>query len=235
MTLAATRIQPPPTAISTAPKSTKSEHSQPQSLLFRLPHEIRHLVFLLALAKPLSTTLLDSSHDDSLDVEPALLSTCHRVRAEALPLFYGTNDWVIKTRRVGGDTGRLDPISKRIITYQCIPRWPDALPDTKLALIRSIVAIGSRGSYVDFKGKWWDGDRVAFRLQKSNSRVGYRVDELECHDQEVDLSERQKDKEAFCSIHLVDLLRARMRINVQTSRDQWLWTRDRVHDLAFLL
>ncbi|CAD0107865.1 unnamed protein product [Aureobasidium uvarum] len=234
MTLTATRIQPPPTANS-KPKSTKSEHGQPQSLLFRLPHELRHLVFLLALAKPLSTTLLDSSHDDSLDVEPALLSTCHRVRAEALPLFYGTNDWVIKTRRVGGDTGRLDPISKRLITYQCIPRWPDALPDNKLALIRSIVAIGSRGSYVDFKGKWWDGDRAAFRLQKSNALIGYRVDELDCYDEEWDLPKQHKDREAFCSIHLVDLLHARMRINARASRDKWLWTRERVHDLAFLL
>lgn len=235
MTLAATRIQPPPTTSRRPPKTTNSEHAQPQSLLFRLPHEIRHLVYLLVLAKPLSTTLLDSSHDDSLDVEPALLSTCHRVRAEALPLFYSTNDWVIKTRRVGGDTGRLDPISKSLITYQCIPRWLDALPDEKIALIRSIVAVGSRGSYVDFKGKWWDGDRTAFRLQKSNGSFGYRVDELDCHDEELDSAKREKDKEAFCSIHLVDLLKARMRINVQSSRDKWLWTRERVHELAFLL
>ncbi|KAK6000799.1 hypothetical protein QM012_003524 [Aureobasidium pullulans] len=235
MTLTATRIQPPPTSSRRAPKNTNSEHAQHQSLLFRLPHEIRHLVFLLALAKPSPTTLLDSSHDDSLDVEPALLSTCHRVRAEALPLFYSTNDWVIKTRRVGGDTGRLDPISKSLITYQSIPRWLDALPDHKIALIRSIVAIGSRGSYVDFKGKWWDGDRAAFRLQKSNGSIGYRVDELDCLDEELDLAKREKEKEAFCSIHLVDLLKARMRINVQTSRDKWLWTRERVHELAFLL
>jgi hypothetical protein len=235
MTLTATRMQPPPTADKSSPKYTKLEHAQAQSLLFRLPHEIRHLVFLLALAKPLSPTLLDSSHDDRLDVEPALLSTCHRVRAEALPLFYNTNDWVVKTRRVGGDAGRLDPISKRLITYQCIPRWPDVLPDDKIALIRSIVAIGSRGSYVDFKGKWWDGDRAAFRLQKSTGLVGYRVDELDCHDEELGLPKLQKAKEAFCSIHLVDLLNARMRINARSSCNKWLWTRERVHDLAFLL
>ncbi|THY13418.1 hypothetical protein D6D01_08352 [Aureobasidium pullulans] len=223
-----------PTSNNKRPKCIqKLEHAQLQSSLFQLPHEIRHHIFLLALARPLSATLLDSSHDDSLDVEPALLSTCHRVRAEALPLFYSSNDWVIKTRRVGGDTGRLDPISKRLITYQCIPRWLDALPDDKIALIRSIVAIGSRGSYVDFKGKWWDGDRAAFRLQRSNGRVTYRVDELDYHDEEVEREPRQeKDKEAFCSIHLVDLLNARMRIN---SRGKWLWTRERVHDLAFLL
>ncbi|KEQ90113.1 hypothetical protein D6D19_05650 [Aureobasidium pullulans] len=223
-----------PTSNNKRPKCIqKLEDAQPQSSLFQLPHEIRHHIFLLALARPLSATLLDSSHDDSLDVEPALLSTCHRVRAEALPLFYSSNDWVIKTRRVGGDTGRLDPISKRLITYQCIPRWLDALPDDKIALIRSIVAIGSRGSYVDFKGKWWDGDRAAFRLQRSNGRVTYRVDELDYHDEEVEREPKQeKDKEAFCSIHLVDLLNARMRIN---SRGKWLWTRERVHDLAFLL
>ncbi|KAG9947548.1 hypothetical protein KCU85_g5678, partial [Aureobasidium melanogenum] len=235
MTLTAPRIQPPPTTSRTAPKSTNSEHAQHQSLFFRLPHEIRHLVFLLALAKPPSAALLDSYHDDSVDVEPALLSTCHRVRAEALPLFYSTNDWVIKTRRVGGDTGRLDPISKSLVTYQSIPRWLDALPDHKIALIRSIVAVGSRGSYVNFKGKWWDGDRTAFRLQKSNGSMGYRVDELDCHDEELDLAKRKKDEEAFCKIHLVDLLKARMRIHVQTSRDKWLWTRERVHEIAFLL
>ncbi|KAG9836732.1 hypothetical protein KCU98_g9432, partial [Aureobasidium melanogenum] len=235
MTLTATRIQPPPTASRRVPKSTNSQDAQHQSLLFRLPHEIRHLVFLLALAKPPSATLLDSSHDDSVDVEPALLSTCHRVRAEALPLFYSTNDWVIKTRRVGGDTGRLDPISKSLITYQCIPRWLDALPDHKIALIRSIVAVGSRGSFVDLKGKWRDGDRAAFRLQKSNASIGYRVDELDCHDEELDLAKREKDKEAFCSIYLVDLLKARMRINMETSRDKWLWTQERIHELAFLL
>jgi hypothetical protein len=235
MTLTTTRMQPLPTADKSSPKTTKPEHAQAQSMLFRLPHEIRHLIFLLALAKPLSTTLLDSSHDDRLDVEPALLSTCHRVRAEALPLFYSTNDWVIKTRRVGGDAGRLDPISKRLITYQCIPRWLDVLPDDKIALIRSIVAIGSRGSYVDFKGKWWDGDRVAFRLQKLNGLIGYCVDEVDCHDEELVLPTRKKEKEAFCSIHLVDLLNARMRINARTSRNKWLWTKQRLHDLAFLL
>jgi hypothetical protein len=237
MTLTTTRIriQPPPTADRSSPKITKPEHAQAQSLLFRLPHEIRHLVFLLALAKPLSTTLLDSSHDDRLDVEPALLFTCHRVRAEALPLFYSTNDWVVKTRRVGSDAARLDPISKRLITYQCIPRWPDVLPDDKIALIRSIVAIGSRGSYVDFKGKWWDGDRVAFRLQKSNGLLGYSVDQVDCNDEESAVPKRQKEREAFCSIHLVDLLNARMRINARTSRNKWLWTKERVHDLAFLL
>ncbi|KAI5248865.1 hypothetical protein E4T43_01060 [Aureobasidium subglaciale] len=236
MTLAMTRIHPHPTANGSSKCIQKPEHAQPQSLLFRLPHEIRHHVFLLALAKPLSATILDSSHDDKLDAEPALLSTCHRVRAEALPLFYSANDWVVKTRRVGSDTGRLDPISKRLITYQCIPRWLDALPDNKIALIRSIVAIGSRGSFVDFKGKWWDGDRTAFRLQRSNGRTAFRVDELDFRDEELERAAKQeKDKEAFCSIHLVDLLNARMRINVQTSRGKWLWTRERVHDLAFLL
>ncbi|KAI5199971.1 hypothetical protein E4T39_05941 [Aureobasidium subglaciale] len=236
MTLARTRIHPYPTVNESSKSIQKPEYTQPQSLLFRLPHEIRHHVFLLALAKPLSSTLLDSSHDDSLDAEPALLSTCHRVRAEALPLFYSANDWVVKTRRVGSDTGRLDPISKRLITYQCIPRWLDALPDNKIALIRSIVAIGSRGSFVDFKGKWWDGDRTAFRLQRSNGRAAFRVDELGFREEELERTPKQeKEKEAFCSIHLVDLLNARMRINVQTFRGTWLWTRERVHDLAFLL
>jgi hypothetical protein len=242
MTLTTTRTLPLRLECPTSCKKQKPTHStergQSQSLLFHLPHEVRHDIFLLALAKPCSTTLLDSSHDDSVDVEPALLSTCHRVRTEALPLFYSSNAWVVKTRRLGSDTGRLDPISKRLITYQCIPRWLDALPDDRIALIRDIVVVGSRGSYVDFKGKWWDGDRIAFRLQRPTARAAYRVDELDWCDEEHEHDQkprRDKDKEAFCSIHLRDLLNARMRINTQTPRGHWLWTRERIHDLAFLL
>lgn len=224
----------------TATKSQKCApppvKAQPLSPLFRLPHEIRQQVFLLALARPCSSALLDTTHDDLSDTEPALLFTCRRVRHEALPLFYSSNDWVVKTRRVGGDTGRLDPVSKRLVTYEYIPRWIDALHQDKMALIRSVVFVGSRGSYVDINGKWRDGDRAAFRLKRSNGRLPYRIEEVLVHDAyNLSMSKQEKKQDVFCSIELVDLLKARMRINAKDSCGKWLWTKEHIHDLAFLL
>ena len=212
-------------------KKAKPSNPQHRSLLYRLPRELRNLIFTFALNKCVPSNLLDSSHDDASDTEPALLKICHRTRDEALPIFYQSNDWIVKTRRVGGESGRLDPVSKRFMTYQCIPRWLDAAPEEKVRLIRNIVFVGSRGSYVDINGKWRDGERAAFRVKKLSSKIGYCVEEVDMEGK----SPKQEHDDAFCSIQLVDLLRARMRINIRSSQAGWFWTKNSIHDLAVLL
>lgn len=223
----ANTTQDPPT--STQPPPPNPQHHCP---LFLLPHELRLQIYTLALQKPVSP-LLAPTHHNPHDAEPSFLTTCRLIRREALPLFYSANDWIVKTRRVNG---YLDVASKRLVTYDCIPRWPDNLPDEKIGWIRRVVVVGSRGSYVDVKGKWRDGDRAAFRLERGGrGGRGWGVEEVDGEMDEAEGQDRDGGKDAFCRILLVDLLKARMRCNGQTAGRNWVWTRDRIHELAFLL
>lgn len=122
--------------------------------------------------------LLDiSRHPNHIDSEPPLLKTCWRIRREGLSIFYGINDWVIKTRRhnLGGNARSKEPD----ISHEIIPRWISCLPDEKIRLIRRTVVIGTKGSWVDLEGKWTEEERAAYRIRLlGKGGVGFAIDRI---------------------------------------------------------
>ncbi|KAF1357030.1 hypothetical protein BDV97DRAFT_365718 [Delphinella strobiligena] len=211
--------------------STKTAHQQSQSSFFRLPWELRSLIYRTALSKeqPLED-FFDLAHDDSLDAEPPLLLTCRRARQEALPLFYGHNDWVVKTRRVNN---RRDPETRKPVLYEIIPKWVEQLDAGKIWMLGTLVVVGTRGSFVDVEGMWREGKRAAFRLRQIKRRPGYSVEEVAL---DGDDTVHEVLPEAFCGVQLVDLLRARMRCFGKIGGGgAWGWKKEDVHDLACLL
>lgn len=215
--------------------TTGTINSQARSPLFQLPGELLYQILSFALAKDTRSEPLDLTHDNGADGEPGFLRSCRRARREGLPVFYAENDWVVKTRRVGGESGRLDPVTKRLMTYETIPRWIEAVSGERMALIRRVVVVGTRGSYVNIDGKWREGGRAAFRLEwVNNGRVGFRVEEVGVEGAD---GAPEGEREAFCSVQLIDLLRARMRTfgPILGGNGRWRWTRERIHDIACLL
>lgn len=217
------------TSVNNIAKNKPLAHDQHESPLFRLPWELRVLIYRTALTKDPSTSLLDLTHDNTSDLEPALLQTCRRIRHEALPVFYACNDWVVKTRRLNN---RIDPETRKPVLYEIIPRWVEGLEDEKIALMGSVVVVGTRGSFVDIEGVWREGRRAAFRLRWAGRRPGYCVEDVrEGEDEEEVLPES-----AYCGVQLVDLLRARLRcFGVLKSGERWHWTWDGIHEIACLL
>lgn len=187
---------------------TTTAYQQSQSSFFRMPWELRSLIYRTALFKEQPPEdMFDLAHDDSLDAEPPLLLTCWRARQEALPLFYRHNDWVVKTRRVNN---RIDPETRKPVLYEIIPKWVKQLDAAKIWMLASLVVVGTRGSYVDVEGIWREGKRVAFRLRQIKTRPGYTVDEVALDE---DDTVQEVLPEAFCGVQLVDLLRARMSVS----------------------
>ncbi|KAL1306814.1 hypothetical protein AAFC00_005471 [Neodothiora populina] len=234
------------------PERTSEQRPCP---LLRLPWELRSQVYRLALQKPTSTIsthsspLLDLTHDNTANAEPSLLRTCRRIRQESLPIFYACNDWVIKTRRVNNG---IDPATRLPVLYEIIPRWVEAVEERKVGMMGRFVAVGSRGSFVDTEGRWREGRRAAFRVEvEGMRREGFVVREVDGYagseeddDAAVLTRDREKkdmDGEMFCEIRLIDLLRAKMRW-FSKGRDgaagggrNWKWSKEKVHEIAFLL
>lgn len=111
-------------------RGRKIVHAQHQCRLLQLPLEIRTRIYQLTLVKEPRTTLLDTDHDDSQDVEPSFLQTCRLARREGLPIFYGQNDWILKG--AGSQTSS---------------KWLKNLDAKKIAMIKTVVFMKHRGVY----------------------------------------------------------------------------------------
>ena len=98
-----------------------TDDSTPGGLLFKLPAELRNIIYKLVVIRQYKQVLVDegsketlvtkhNSTDGSDDssaanttstrgevvaVQPALTRTCSVIRKETLPIFYGTHDFVL--------------------------------------------------------------------------------------------------------------------------------------------
>ena len=222
-----------PAPNATTPPPSAFTHPQHQCQLFRLPYELRNLIYTYALQKPPVPRLLELSHDNRPDAEPAFLKCCRRARAEALPVFYSTNDWVVKVRRVNTS---LDPVTQLRLHDEIVPGWVRRLADYKMRHVRRVVVVGSRGSYFGGTGDWTEGPTAAFRMRMGVLDGRGIVDEVHVEGEESWVGEEKALKEVYdCGVRLVDLCKAQLRHhNLLEGRD-WCWDSGKLRDFAGFL
>lgn len=218
-------------------------HTQQQSRLFRLPYELRLMIYELAVPTTALPHLLTPSDDqrplEDSATEPAFLSTCHLARQEALAIFYTHNDFYLN-RLPSLDYQH--PLSVSMNPSLLISKakrsngskWLYSMPTTKITRIRSVVfAQLGRGMYKDASNTWRRDASAAFRIHLLNDgqkrrNEGKSWEVVYLRIDRTGASDRYAER-------MFKALEMRMEAMAVKEGQPREWTRQDIWDLAYLL
>ncbi|KAF1343599.1 hypothetical protein BDV97DRAFT_83680 [Delphinella strobiligena] len=218
-------------------------HTQQQSRLFRLPYELRLMIYELAVPTTALPHLLASNPDhrplEDSATEPAFLATCHLARQEALAIYYTRNDFYLNRLpsldyqhplSVSMNPSLLVSKAKRSNGS----RWLYSMPTTKITRIRSVVlAQLGRGMYKDTSNTWRRDASAAFRIRFLNDGQKRRCEgkSWEVVYLRIDGS-GGSDRYAERMFKALEMRMEAMPVKEGQARE---WTRQDIWDLAYLL
>lgn len=221
-------------------------NAQQQSRLFRLPFELRLMIYEFALPTKVLPTILTASSDPPCAIttqdppsaaEPSFLRTCRLAREEALSSFYRHNDFYLN-RRPSLDFQHPLIMSMNPALIQSKKnkssgtKWLYAMSTDKIAQVKTVVlAQIGRGMYKDSANDWRRDASACFRVRflshGDRRRLGkdWEVQYLKIDQSGV--SDRYAER-------LVKALEMRME-QIAGEKGVREWTREDIWDLAYLL
>ena len=220
---------------------------QQQSALFRLPYELRFMIYELAVPNSAIPYLLASNtreraQQDSA-VEPPFLQTCRLARQEALAVFYRHNDFLLP-RRPSLDYRHpmnlymnpalvLHTKASKSKQNRLSSRWLYVMDAEKIAKISTVVfSQQGRGMYKNERNEWRRDASACFRVTLLSGR------RARCEDgRGFEVEYLQVDGSGRSERYAERLLRALETKMGVLAREKGLreWTREAIWDMAYLL